>query len=57
MRAPTTSSAAIATSRRGSPSSTSLGLAAEEIDAQHPTVEAEGDFAPFLAYEARFSGR
>ena len=32
-------------------------LGREEIDAQHPAVEADGDFTSFLAYEARFSGR
>jgi len=29
----------------------------EEIDTQHPTVESDGDFPSFLAYEARFAGR
>ncbi len=32
-------------------------LGREEIDAQHPAVEADGDFDSFLAYEARFGGR
>jgi hypothetical protein len=29
----------------------------EEIDAQHPAVEADGYFDSFLAYEGRFAGR
>jgi hypothetical protein len=32
-------------------------LGHEEIDTQHPAVEADGDFDSFLAYEARFAGR
>ena len=32
-------------------------LGREEIDTQHPAVESDGDFASFLAYEARFAGR
>jgi hypothetical protein len=32
-------------------------LGREEIDTQHPAVEANGDFDSFLAYEARFAVR
>ena len=32
-------------------------LGREEIDAQHPAGEVDGDLDSFLGYEARFSGR
>jgi hypothetical protein len=32
-------------------------LGREEIDSQHPVIEADGDFDAVLAHEARFGGR